>query len=98
MWFSCTLKLDKGRALLEVECQEDGISDGEALTAEICLSLVGLEATERCDVWLVLHSINDGVASLLTERVAEYTVDRGECRQVSAGVNALERNVEMRGK
>ena len=81
----CALKLDKGRVLLEVECQEDGISDVELQFAEIRLSLVRFEATECCDVWLVLDSIDEGVGSLLTQVVAEYTVNRGGCRQVSSG-------------
>ena len=84
-WFVAlsALKLDEDRVLLEVKREENSISNAEALEAEIRLSLVGLEATECCDVWLVLHSIDDGVCSLLTKGVAEYTVDRGGCKQPS---------------
>ena len=36
-------------------------------------------------MWLVLHSIDDGVGSLLTKIVAEYAGDRGGCKQPSWG-------------
>ena len=75
------LQVHQDRILLQVKCQQDGISNSQTLLAEVSTCLIWLQAAKGDQLRLVFCNLHDGVGVLLAQFIPKQTVNTFRWRQ-----------------
>ena len=67
------LKFDQNGILLQVKCEKHGIPSFEVILREVCLSLVSLDATERCKLRSAICDFQNGLCTVLANVISQQT-------------------------
>ena len=87
------LEFDQSRILFQVVCKKHGVPNFEAVSQEVGLCLVRLEATERSELRFALCDVQNGLCSFLTNVVSQQAAN-GSRIATSGGIDISNKGVE----